>query len=65
MNPRRWKQIEAAIRRWRTAHSTPEARREAYLRSVPKEVADSMAFEGDPVDLEILETHLKVLLGGA
>jgi hypothetical protein len=65
MNPGRWKQIEAAIRQWRNAHPTPQARRQAYLRSVPKQVADSMAFEGDPVDLEILETHLKVLLGGA
>ena len=65
MNPRDRKQVEAAIRQWRKAHPTAEARRQAYLRSVPKQVADSMAFECEPVDLEILETRLKVLLGGA
>ena len=65
MNPRDRKEIEAAIRRWRSAHPTAAARRQAYLRSVPKQVADSMAFEGEPVDVETLETHLKTLLGGA
>lgn len=65
MSPRDRKQIEAAIRRWRESHPTAATRRQAYLSSVPKQVADSMAFEGEPVDLEILETHLKTLVGAA
>jgi hypothetical protein len=56
--------IHARVRRWRAAHPTPAARRAAYLGSVPKQVADSMAFEGEPVDLKMLEDHLKVLLCG-
>lgn len=55
-------EIHAKVRRWRAAHPTAAARRVAYLQSVPKQVADSMAFEGEPVDLEMLEDHLKVLL---
>ena len=55
-------EIHAAVHRWRAAHPTAAARRAAYLQSVPKQVADSMAFEGEPVDLEMLEDHLKVLL---
>jgi len=55
-------EIQATVRRWRAAHTTAAARRVAYLQSVPKQVADSMAFEGEPVDLEMLEDHLKVLL---
>jgi hypothetical protein len=54
--------MQVAVRRWRASHATPAAQRAAYLRSVPKQVAESMAFEGEPVDLEILEDHLKVLL---
>ena len=55
-------EIHATVSRWRAAHPTAAARRAAYLQSVPKQVADSMAFEGEPVDLEMLEDHLKVLL---
>ena len=62
MNDTDQKEIQATVQRWRIAHPTAEARRQEYLRSVPKQVADSMAFEGEPVDLELLEDHLKVLL---
>jgi hypothetical protein len=57
-------EIHATVCRWRAAHPTAAARRVAYLQSVPKQVADSMAFEGERVDLEMLEDHLKVLLCG-
>jgi hypothetical protein len=57
-------EIYATVRRWGAAHPTAAARRAAYLRSVPRQVADSMASEGEPVDLEMLEEHLKVLLRG-
>lgn len=41
------------IRRWR---ALPEARqREIRWREIPRQVAASMAFEGEPVDLEWLE----------
>ena len=48
-------QFMAAVRAWREAHPDQEA---AYLAAIPKHVADSMAFEGDRVDVRFLEENL-------
>jgi hypothetical protein len=56
------RKVQAAVRRWRAAHPTPETRREAYLRSLPRQVAEWMAFEGEPVDMRMLERHLVRIL---
>lgn len=45
----------AAIQAWRERHPNRE---EAYLSVIPKHVADSMALEGDPVDIEFLREQL-------
>jgi hypothetical protein len=46
------------IQRWRNL--PPEQQRQLRWRAIPKQVADSMAFEGEPVDLEWLtKLHLK------
>lgn len=48
-----WKQT---IKRWRTL--TPEEQARIRLASLPRKVARSMAFEGEPVDQRILEREL-------
>lgn len=45
-----------AIRRWRRL--TPQQRRAIRLANLPRKVARSMAFEGEPVDQAMLETEL-------
>lgn len=48
-----WKE---AIRRWRAL--PPEERLRREWESIPENVATSMAFAGEPVDLDVLkETH--------
>lgn len=48
-----WKQT---IERWRNL--TPEEQARIRLASLPRKVARSMAFEGEPVDQRILEREL-------
>lgn len=48
-------QFMATLRAWRAQNPQPEA---AYMSAIPKQVADSMAFEGDRVDVAFLEAHL-------
>ena len=48
-----WKR---AIERWRKL--TPEEQVRIRLASLPRKVARSMAFEGEPVDQRILEREL-------
>ena len=48
-----WKQT---IEHWRNL--TPEEQARIRLASLPRKVARSMAFEGEPVDQRILEREL-------
>lgn len=48
-----WKQT---IKLWRNL--TPEEQARIRLASLPRKVARSMAFEGEPVDQSILEREL-------
>lgn len=45
-----------AIKRWRSL--TPEEQVRVRLASLPRKVARSMAFEGEPVDQRMLEREL-------
>ncbi len=45
-----------AIRQWRLL--TPEEQRQIRRRNLPRKVARSMAFEGEPVDQQMLEAEL-------
>jgi hypothetical protein len=45
----------AAIRSWRERHPNRE---EVYMSVIPQQVADSMALEGDFVDVRFLQEHL-------
>jgi len=45
---------QASIQRWRALSS--EQRTQAAWRRIPRQVAQSMAFEGEPVDLQWLTT---------
>lgn len=45
----------AAIQAWRESHPNRE---EAYMSAIPKHVADSMALEGDIVDVAFLREQL-------
>lgn len=49
-----WKET---IRRWRAL--SPEEQTAIRLRRLPDNVARSIAFEGEPVDEEMLERHLR------
>jgi hypothetical protein len=49
-----WKE---AIERWRKLPL--EEQRKARLRQIPQSVARSMAFEGEPVDQEMLQQTLE------
>ena len=44
------------IERWRKL--SPEQQRAIRLRRIPRKVANSMAFEGEPVDQAMLEREL-------
>ncbi len=52
-----WQKIVA---QWRKL--SPEEKRQIRLRSIPRRVARSMAFEGEPVDEEMLQVELQRLL---
>lgn len=45
-----------AIKQWRAL--TPEQQRQIRRRRLPRKVARSMAFEGEPVDEQMLELEL-------
>ena len=45
---------------WRT-RLTPEERKKRYWESIPAQVHASMAFEGEPVSLKMLNEYLKSL----
>lgn len=47
--------FQAALRSWRERHPDPE---DAYMSVIPRWVADSMALEGDKVDVAFLEENL-------
>lgn len=49
-----WKQT---IENWRKL--SPEEQRRIRMNRIPRKVARSMAFEGEPVDQEMLETEHK------
>jgi hypothetical protein len=48
-----WKQV---IERWRNL--SPEERTRIRSERIPLNVAESMAFEGEPVELEMLRAEL-------
>ena len=48
------------VEQWRR-NLTLEERKMRYLESIPKQVHDSMAFEGEPVSLRMLKEYLKSL----
>lgn len=50
-----------AINYWRSL--SPEEQRRRALASLPRKVARSMAFEGEPVDQAMLEAELSRLIG--
>lgn len=52
-----WK---TAILRWRAL--SPQRKREIHIRHIARKAARSMAFEGEAVDLELLEKALERLL---
>jgi hypothetical protein len=52
-----WKR---SVRRWRQL--SPEEQLRISLARIPRKVARSMAFEGEPVDEQMLERELKRLL---
>lgn len=40
---------------------TPEEKKRLYLESIPEQVRQSMAFEGEHVSLKMLKEYLKTL----
>ena len=50
----------SSVLNWRT-RLTPEERKKRYRESIPAQVCDSMAFEGEPVSLKMLKEYLKSL----
>ena len=52
-----WKET---IDQWRTL--PPQRKQEIGIRRIPRKVARNMAFEGEAVDLELLEKELERLL---
>ncbi|MFA4917779.1 MAG: hypothetical protein WC581_00850 [Thermodesulfovibrionales bacterium] len=48
------------IQQWRE-NLTPEEKKRLYLESIPEQVSQSMAFEGEPVSLKMLKKYLKTL----
>ena len=57
MDPMNWIQ---AVQKWRKL--TPEEQRRVRLKRLPRKVARSMAFEGEPVDQKMLEQELERLV---
>lgn len=55
----RWEQI---VERWRAL--SPEEQLRIRLSRIPRRVARSMAFEGEPVDEKMLEAELRKRHGG-
>jgi len=55
--PRDWRTVVEA---W--ARLSPEEQLRRRLARIPKHVARSMAFEGEPVDVEMLRRYLDELL---
>ena len=49
-----------AVQKWRKL--TPEEQRRLTLKRLPRKVARSMAFEGEPVDQKMLEQELERLV---
>lgn len=47
--------IQRAIDKWRKEHPDVESLREAYRKSIPRQVWASVAFEGEHVSLEMLD----------
>ena len=52
-------ELNARLRRWRERHNTPEKLAEAHRKVALERVAESMAFENQPVSIERLKTLLK------
>ena len=50
--------VEARFRQWRAHHKTPSTVRVAHQEVMLEQVAQSMAFEGEPITV----TRLKALL---
>jgi hypothetical protein len=50
--------VDARFRQWRAHHRTPSTVRVAHQEVILERVAQSMAFEGDPITV----TRLKALL---
>ena len=57
ITPLDWREVVAAWRRL-----PPEEQLRRRLARIPEKVARSMAFEGEPVDVEMLRRHLDELL---
>ncbi|MDA8337740.1 MAG: hypothetical protein M0Z70_00380 [Nitrospiraceae bacterium] len=55
------RKAQQALDKWRKDHMDINALRKTYLASIPKQVWASMAFEGEPVDLTILEQYMESL----
>ena len=51
---------QESVRRWRNL--PPDEQLRISLRRIPRKVARSMAFEGQPADERMLETELEKLL---
>jgi hypothetical protein len=52
---------QKAAEEWRKTHSDIDSLRKAYLASIPKQVWASMAFEGEPASLTMLEQYMESL----
>lgn len=51
-------QFMNTLKSWREKYPEGPARTAAYLSAVPKQVRDSFAFEGDHIDIKLLEDNL-------
>jgi hypothetical protein len=59
MTPQQIQQAEQRLMQWRTSHSDPDSRREAYRREILTFTLNSMAMENEPVNPERLAQLLK------
>ena len=48
------------IEHWRE-NLTPEEKKKLYMESIPEQVSQSMAFEGEPVSIKMLKKYQKTL----
>ncbi len=55
------RKAQRAIEKWRKCHSDIDSLKKAYWESIPEQVRASMAFEGEDVDIKMLEEYLKSL----